>query len=80
MRTGSRMLNSFSQFLMSHKKFFLLAQDLKLLGDLSMEIQELVILFGDGVAFRCRSSEEEQNTTIAGLLVNFVFAQSIYFG
>jgi hypothetical protein len=39
-----------------------------------MEIQELVILFGDGVAFRRRSSEEEQNTTIAGLSVNFVFA------
>ena len=47
------MLNSFSQFLMSHKKFFLLAQDLKLLGDLSMDIQELVIVFGVGIAFRC---------------------------
>ena len=44
------MLNSFSQFLMSHKKFFLLAQDLKLLGDLSMGIQELVIVFGVGFA------------------------------
>ena len=59
---------------MSHKKFFLLTQDLKLLGDLSMEIQELVIVFGDGVAFRSRSSEEERNTTIVGLLVDFVFA------
>ena len=68
------MLNSFLQFLMSHEKFFLLTQDLKLLGELSMEIQELVIVFGDGVAFRRRSSEEEQNTTIAGLSVNFVFA------
>ena len=76
MRTGSRMLNSFLQFLMSHKKFFLLAQDLKLLGDLSMDIQELVILFGDDVAFRCRSSEEEQNTTIAGLSVNCMIKRS----
>jgi hypothetical protein len=39
-----------------------------------MEIQELVIVFGDGVAFRRRSSEEEQNTTFAGLSVSFVFA------
>ena len=68
------MLNSFLQFLMSHKKFFLLTQDLKLLGDLPMDIQELVIVFGVGVAFRCRSSEADQNTTIAGLSVNFVFA------
>ena len=59
---------------MSHKKFFLLTQDLKLLGDLSMEIQELVIVFGDDVAFRSRSSEEEQNATIVGLSVNFIFA------
>ena len=51
--TGSRMLNSFLQFLMSHEKFFLLTQDLKLLGELSMEIQELVIAFEVGIAFRC---------------------------
>ena len=65
---------------MSHDKFFLLTQDLKLLGDLSMEIQELVTVFGNGVAFRRRSSEAEQNASIAGLSVNFVFAQSICFG
>ena len=68
------MLIPFRNLLMSHKKIFILTQDLKLLGDLSMDIQELVIVFGDGVAFRRRSSEEEQNTTIAGLSVNFVFA------
>ena len=48
-------------FVISHvpKEIFLLTQDLKLLGDLSMEIQELVTVFGNGVAFRRRSSEAE---------------------
>ena len=53
------MLIPFRNLLMSHKKIFILTQDLKLLGDLPMDIQELVIVFGVGVAFRCRSSEEE---------------------
>ena len=48
-------------FVISHvpKEIFLLTQGLKLLGDLSMEIQELAIVFGDGVAFRRQSSEAE---------------------